>query len=256
MREKWLRVSGARVHYWEAGEGPPLLLLPSASGRAVEYHALMPLLAPGARVFALDYPGFGQSDALPHIQSTFDLAVFVDAWRRAVGLEKYTVAGFSMGGWVALWMALTQSARIDRLVLLATSSGKDPDVPLISPAGLGFKEILNRFYSRPSVRETLVRQKLSRKEKQEIHRSTRAFNYLVSHGRVLPALQDRLCEINLPTLIIGALEDRVMPLFYQKQLHAGIPKSELLVLSECGHVLIAERPRDVAEAMTAFFKTA
>jgi len=254
MRELWIEVLGARLRYFEAGEGPPLLLLPSAAGRAAEYFELIPLLEKTAHVFALDYPGFGQSDSLLSLQSSKDFAHFVGEWRKALGFEQCDVAGFSLGGWLALHMALSQPETMGRLILIATSAGKDANVPLISPAGLSFKEILDQFYVRPEVKARLAGQKLSPEEKKEIHRSTQAFDRLVAKGSLLPQFQDCLHEITLPTLVLAADGDRVMPFFYQQQLHRGIPKAQLTVLSECGHAMIAERPHEVAKAMITFLQ--
>jgi len=247
MRELWIQVSGARLRYFEAGEGPPLLLLPSAGGRAAEYFELIPLLEKTAHVFALDYPGFGQSETLLRLKSSKDFAHFVGEWCRVLGFERCDVAGFSLGGWLALHMALSQPEAIGRLILIATSAGKDANVPLISPAGLSFKEILDQFYVRPEIKARLAGQKLSPEEKKEIHRSTRTLDRLLAKGSLIPQLQDCLHEITRPTLVLAAHEDRVMPFFYQK--------AQLTVLSECGHAMIAERPHEVAKAMITFLQT-
>lgn len=254
MRELWLRIAGTKIRYWEAGQGPPLLLLPSAAGRAAEYHTLISLLENTAHVFALDYPGFGQSDALTKIQSCADLAGFVDEWRSALGLKSCDIAGFSMGGWIALFMALSQPEKIKRLILIASAAGRDSGVPLISPQGLSFQKILDLFYFRSEIKQKLAAQKLSLEEKKEIHRSSRAFDRLASHEHLLPDLKDRLHEIGLPTLVVAALEDRVMPLFYQKQLQSGIVGAQLTVLSQCGHAMLAERPDEVAKVMIRFLR--
>lgn len=254
MLEKCIRVSGKNVHYWEAGQGHPLILLPSAAGRAAEFHELIPFLEKTAHVYALDYPGFGQSDAQPGIQSSDDLAAFVDEWRAALGLETCDVAGFSMGGWIALFMALSQTPRIQRLILIASAAGKDPDVPLINPSGLSLKQIIDQFYFSPETKKKLTRRKLSPEEKKEIYRSSRAFDALLSYGQLMPKLQGCLDQISLPTLVVGAREDRAIPLFYQQQLHEGIKNSQLIVFDECGHAIVAEQPRTLAEAMIAFLQ--
>ncbi len=255
MHERWLRISGANIRYWEAGQGPPLLLLPSAAGRAAEYFELIPLLENIAHVFVLDYPGFGQSDALLNIKSCEDLAHFVDEWRMTLDLKSCDVAGFSMGGWLALLIALECPKAIKRLILIASAAGRNAEVPLMSPAGLSFKEILDLFYFRPEIKQKLAKQKLSLEEKKEIHRSSRAFDRLAAYEHLLPKLQNRLHEVTLPTLVLAALEDRVMPLYYQKQLHSGISNSQLTVVEACGHAMLAERPDEVAEIMITFLQS-
>ncbi|MFQ5589436.1 MAG: alpha/beta fold hydrolase, partial [Nitrospiria bacterium] len=222
MLEKRVDVRGARIRTLESGSGVPLLLLPSASGRAAEYRELIPKLENNFHLYAIDYPGFGQSDDAPEITGLTGLSEFVAAWMDAVGVRQSHVLGFSMGGWIALSLALSHPDRVTRLILVATSAGILPDVPICNPSGMNFMEILDRFYYRPEIKTKLARQKLSAEEKAEIFRSSRAFDRLVQGGEIAPALYPRLSEIRARTLVIGAEQDRAVPLPYQERLHAGI----------------------------------
>lgn len=203
-------------------------------------------------VFAIDYPGFGQSDTLPALFGVDDLAAFVLAWLDTVGLKRCHLVGFSLGGWVALSLALSHPERISTLTLIAASGGRLPDLPIINPSGMNHKEILGRFYYRPEVRQRLARQTLSRAEKEEILRSSRALADLVKHQKVIPEFHDRLNEIQIPTLIVGADQDRAVPLPYQERLHAGIVGSKLVIFKETGHAIVAERPEELAEEIWRF----
>src|SRR5579872_6625754 len=102
MQDRKITVWNAAIRYVEAGAGEPFLLLPSSAGRANEYRDVIPLLSNSFHVYTLDYPGFGQSDSLPSIEGTEDLADFILAWMGAIGLRECHLAGFSMGGWIAL----------------------------------------------------------------------------------------------------------------------------------------------------------
>lgn len=252
MIERRIRLRNGSIRYLEGGEGEPILLLPSAAGRAAEYREVLPLLSKSFHVYALDYPGFGQSDSLPSIEGTEDLARFVIDWMDAVGLQRSHLAGFSLGGWVALRMALSRPERFQTLTLIATSGGRLPGVPIVSPSGMNFKEILNRFYHRPEIREKLARHKPTPAEREEILRSSRALARLVERGKVVPELHNRLHEIRMPTLIISADHDRAMPAIYQERLHSGILGSKLLVFRETGHAVPAERPMELAGEIEKF----
>ncbi len=149
MLEKRINIRNGSIRYLEGGQGEPLLLLPSAAGRATEYGEIFPVLSKSFHVYSVDYPGFGQSDPLPEIVGTEALATFVIDWMDAVGLQRCNLVGFSLGGWVALLLALSDPARFQTLTLVATSGGRLPGVPIVSPSGMNFKEILNRFYHRP-----------------------------------------------------------------------------------------------------------
>jgi pimeloyl-ACP methyl ester carboxylesterase len=254
MDERKILVNGAVIRYLEAGEGAPLLLLPSAAGRATEYQPLIPLLEEDFHVYSIDYPGFGQSDLLEGVTGTDALADFVLNWMEAVGLRRSHLAGFSLGGWVALSLALSNPDRISSLILIATSAGKLPHISILNPSGMSHKEILDRFYHRPEIKERLARQKLSSTEKEELLRSSRALARLVRQGDLIPRFDHRLREIKAPTLIISADRDQAIPVPYQERLHAGIAQSEWVIFSETGHAIVAERPEALAEAIRNFLK--
>lgn len=254
MIERKVFIEGAEVRYLEGGEGAPLLLLPSSAGRATEYQPLIPLLENDFHLFSLDYPGFGQSDPIEKIEGTVDLAGFVLHWIDRIGLARCHVAGFSLGGWIALSLALSHPERIEKLVLIATSAERRPDIPIINPSGMSHREILQKFYYRSEVRERLARQKLSPSEKEEILRSSRALARLVAYRKLIPQFGPRLHEIHLPTLILAADQDEAIPLPYQEELHAGIAGSEIVVLRDTGHAIIAERPLESAETIRNFLQ--
>lgn len=252
MIERRIGLRNGSIRYLEGGEGEPILLLPSAAGRAAEYREVLPLLSKSFHVYALDYPGFGQSDALPSIEGTEDLARFVIDWMDAAGLQRCHLVGFSLGGWMGLLLALSRPERFQTLILIATSGGRLPGVPIVSPSGMNFKEILNRFYHRPEIREKLARQKPTPAEREEILRSSRTLAGLVERKKVVPELHNRLHEIRTPTLIISADHDRAIPAIYQERLHSGILGSKLSVFRETGHAVPAERPMELAVEIEKF----
>ncbi len=254
MLHKKRRVKGGEIYSLESGSGFPLLLLPSAAGRAVEYQDIIPLLEDRFRVYAIDYPGFGQSEDIPGISSLSHLTDFVLDWMDTAGLEQCHILGFSMGGWMALSLALGHPHRISRLILVATAAGMLPGIPMINPSGLNYKEILERFYYRPELKETLAGKRLSPSEKKEIHRSSKTFSRLCRGKQLVPALHHRLHEIAHPTLIIGAEKDQAIPLAYQKRLHSDIPKSTLRVFKETGHAIIAEQPEALFIEISSFLQ--
>ncbi len=128
--QRTVRVAGARVRVWEAGEGEPLLFLHGWGLSPLPYaEGLRRLAATGVRVVAPSLPGFAGSDPFPLTQLT--LAAHAD---RVAGLldvlgvtEPVHLAGHSFGGGVALQLAGDRPERVRSLTLLNTVGGCAPD---------------------------------------------------------------------------------------------------------------------------------
>src|SRR2546423_9790397 len=123
-------MDGVTIHYGCGGSGPPLVLVHGlGSSAAVEFYFNLEPLAARHRVLAIDLPGFGKSDK-PVLKYTIDL--FVKAVRDLMaceGLERAAVMGVSMGGRVALGLALESPGLVDRLLLVDALRGGPPRAP-------------------------------------------------------------------------------------------------------------------------------
>lgn len=254
MDEREINVNGARIIYFQAGEGYPLILLPSGGGRGKEYKELLPLLSPFFKVYTLDYPGFGRSDEIKWVDGVEKLAEFIPIWLDALGIQSFYLGGFSMGGIISLKIATQGNPRIKKLCVIATASGKINNVPIISPVGLNLKEILAYFYHRPEVKERIKNEKLSVDEKKEIHRSSETFARMAKTAKVFINITDQLSSIRCPTLVIGAENDQVIPLAYPKEIQARIPGAQWISHPDTGHFIIVEKPAELASDLIRFFK--
>src|SRR6266581_840273 len=119
FESRTVTIDGMNIHYVCGGSGPPLVLVHGlGSSAAVEFYYNLEPLAAHHRVLAIDLPGFGKSDK-PVLEYTIDL--FVKAVRDLMaceGLERAAVMGVSMGGRVALGLALDSPEMVERLVLV------------------------------------------------------------------------------------------------------------------------------------------
>lgn len=127
MPRGYVDTSMGQIHYVKAGEGKTLVLL-SASGRSSRMFAqVMPLLAPQFAVYALDTPGFGNSDPLPPGTTIEQLAdCFLQVLDR-LGIERTHLYGLHSGNKIATCMAVRSPGRIDHLVLAGQSHSLIPD---------------------------------------------------------------------------------------------------------------------------------
>src|SRR2546426_11274072 len=119
FESRTVTIDGINLHYVCGGSGPSLVLVHGlGSSAAVEFYYNLEPLAAHHRVLAIDLPGFGKSDK-PVLKYTIDL--FVKAVRDLMaceGLERAAVMGVSMGGRVALGLALDSPDLVERLVLV------------------------------------------------------------------------------------------------------------------------------------------
>src|SRR5437879_195577 len=119
FESRTITIDGVNIHYVAARIGPLLALVHGlGSSAAVEFYYNLDPLAAHHRVLAIDLPGFGKSDK-PVLKYTIDL--FVKAVRDLMaceGLERAAVMGVSMGGRVALGLALDSPQLVERLVLV------------------------------------------------------------------------------------------------------------------------------------------
>lgn len=122
--EKFEDLSQARLRYYEAGEGPDLLLLHGMgiNASADSFQFMFEELAQKFHVIAIDTPGFGKGDRVMRYGPTFD--IIVDVFREFIdrkALDKPNVLAHSAGGWFASLLAYESPDRIGKLVLIGTA---------------------------------------------------------------------------------------------------------------------------------------
>ncbi|MBV9544029.1 MAG: alpha/beta fold hydrolase, partial [Chloroflexi bacterium] len=121
---QFTRIDGVRTYYRVTGHGPALVLVHGLGLSHLTWAAATDALAEHFTVYTLDLPGFGYSDKPADYASARQAAAFVDRFLEALGVERATVIGHSMGGAVAMWLAAEHPTRIERVVLVnATEIG-------------------------------------------------------------------------------------------------------------------------------------
>jgi pimeloyl-ACP methyl ester carboxylesterase len=260
------------LHYHEAGDGPPLLLL-HGSGPGVSawanFRGNLPAFAAHFRTLALDFPGFGKSyrtDANPMPAAAPAVAEFLDA----LGLESVAVVGNSMGGNIAARLAATQPERVSRLVTIGGIG-----LPLFAPQPSEGIKLLVQFVEDPT-RERLLTWMESmvhdpailtdefvelRWQAASVPLALADVRKLFNPG-ALVALRQRsasagstvemLTRIQAPTLITFGRDDRVTSLDSALVPMRVIPRCELHVFHDCGHWAMIERKEEFESVVVSF----
>lgn len=132
-RGKFVEVDGARLHYLDEGSGPPLVLIHGLGGQMHNFaHSLLDRLKRDHRVVIIDRPGSGYSTRPRHASAALGaqartIAGFIDA----LGLERPLIVGHSLGGAVALALALDHPEKVGGLALLAPATHAAETVPAV-----------------------------------------------------------------------------------------------------------------------------
>ena len=117
---------GIKIHYVEGGDGPAVLLVPGWPQSWYAWRHVMPALADGHRVIAIDPPGLGQSEKPPSYD-TAAIAECVDAFVAAIGIDRFSFVGHDIGAWIGYAYAARYQSKLSGLVLI------DAAIPGIAP---------------------------------------------------------------------------------------------------------------------------
>jgi 4,5:9,10-diseco-3-hydroxy-5,9,17-trioxoandrosta-1(10),2-diene-4-oate hydrolase len=271
---QFVQVNGTTVHFVEMGNGDPMLFLhgggPGATGWG-NFQRNLAYFARGHRVIALDFPGFGQSDIKPEGEILPDFYVgVVLGLLESLDIKKATFVGNSLGGLVALRLALDHPALVDRLVLMGTGGG----YPVFTPfPTLGLKMLFS-FYDPPGPSMELLRQFIGQfvydpstipesfyEERMKAALDPRivANPPLRMHGPPSATGEvwrdPRMTVLPHETLIVWGREDRVMPLDAAFVLLKQIPRARLHVIPRCGHWVMWEHADEFNALVDQFLKT-
>lgn len=172
--------------------------------------------------------------------------------------ESFSLAGFSMGGYVALEIMRQAPARVERLALISTSARADTDRQarrrrgLIALSSRGkFKGVTPRLL--PRLLHPSRLQDRSLIETVEAMASRIGRDGFINQQRAILGRADSremLSTIACPTLVVHGREDQMAPLVLSEEIVATIPGAELVSLDGCGHLVPLERPEEISSAMS------
>ncbi len=252
-------VRGTRVNYVEMGSGPPLVFVHGLAGCWQNWLENIPHFAKRHRVIAVDLPGFGESE-LPHEQISIPgYGQFFDAFLGEIGVERASLVGNSMGGFISAEVAISHPSRVDRLALISAAglvTVRPSELAVAKRTAPFFHLVMARTIAR---REHWVRRRGLRRmflygvaRHPDLLQPELCFEIASGAGKpgFLDAFQaimdydfrDRLPEIRDPTLIVWGRNDRIVPVTGAYEYERLIPGSRRIVFEDTGHVPMIERP--------------
>jgi len=261
VQSKYIEAGGYRLHYFEAkpanGDGAPLLLIHGLGARGENWAKMIPAMAAhGFHVYAPDLPGYGRSSQPKDADYSISMEeAAMAAFAQAIHLPHAFVGGWSMGGWVAMKLAIDHPEMVDRLVVYDSAGlyfpanfGSELFVPLDIKGLSRLAEVLSPDQHRRPIPEFVGRAVLQRIAKNGwvVERSMNA----MTTGRDL--LDFRLHEIRQPTLVVWGSDDHLIPLSVGRRVHEEIPNSSLSIIEGCGHLAPLECWKPTAETTEMF----
>jgi pimeloyl-ACP methyl ester carboxylesterase len=247
-----LEVPGGTISYQRAGSGPPLLFLHGGGGGGwFKPHASW---ARHHDVVAPVHPGFGDSDELPEVEAVDDLVYHYLEVIELLGLERPALVGHSFGGWLAAELAVIAPDSFAALVLLGAVGLRIPEAPITDlffappqqlPALLFADPASAPFGGGPPDVETML---AAYRDMTALARFT--WSPFMSN----PKLHRRLGRVTVPTLVLCAEQDRLVPRAHAERYAQLIDGARLETIAECGHAMHLERPRAVADAVSSFLR--
>ncbi len=267
-------LGGRRLAYRTGGSGPLLVLIHGITSNSATWDRVLPRLARRYQVIAPDLLGHGRSDKLRGDYSVGAHANTVRDLLDALGHQRATFVGHSLGGGVALQLAYQYPERVDRLVLVAPGGfGREVSVLLRAASIPGSGPVLALATWRPLVEAgTALTHAVGRlgvhgnTDLEEIGRayalladrpSRRAFLHtlrsVVDHeGQRVSALDRMRALQRHPVLIVWGEHDRIVPAHQGERVHREMAGTELAMFRRAGHFPHRDDPARFVRAIDAF----
>jgi pimeloyl-ACP methyl ester carboxylesterase len=251
----------------EAGSGPTLLAIHGLGGSKASFLPTIGALADAYRVIAVDLPGFG--DSVKPWRAPFDAPYFATVMAEvldAAGVEHAHVIGNSMGGRIAIEMALTMPERVDKLALLSPAMAWlrprrwAPVVRLLRPelsmVPMPVEPIVRRMFpasgwAAAGMDEFLRAYKTAR-GRHAFNAAARNIYLDEPHGE--DGMWSRLRELQHDSLFVWGRQDTLVPIGFMKHVERALPAARHVEL-DCGHVPQVEKPRETHKAVREFLTT-
>lgn len=260
---RFVQVNGAHLHYVQAGEGEDIVLLHGIGASVFIWRFLFPILQIRHRVTAFDFAGFGKSSKeTSHGYGLDAQADSIAAALTALGIEKATLVGSSMGGAVALWMAKKWPDRFHHVVGLGahTDSSRVPGLSqYFAAAAPWFRHTVNRRTIKLILgailsKKTLITDDVVEKYLEPFRDRGESLRAFVAATAVLSdrRLPRGLAGLKARTLIVWGEGDLLVPRNSLTKLRAVLPNALFLHHPTGGHHIMEDEPVWVARKIELF----
>jgi pimeloyl-ACP methyl ester carboxylesterase len=287
LKQGFVRVGTIQVHHTYGGSGSPPILFIHGIGSSgyIEWRSNLERFARDHRVFAPDLPGFGRSGKPRGLR--YGIALFARTTARYLDgrrLKRAIVVGTSMGGRVAIELALRHPEKVEKLVLVNALGFGLPKIQPYYPAlllprvgealvrgvGVGLRVAPRSLIKRVAARFTggAAGDAMSDEYLDDLTEMYASEGYPEAYSRTMRSLADplalimsgiadqsgKLAGLGKPILLVWGDKDPLFPVELATRAHARMPGSRLVLIAGAGHTPQAERPDEFNRALAGFIR--
>jgi len=263
MPTKYVEVDGSAVNYFHTGrttlpnvmpdvsKGKLLLYLHGAGGNGHFGQKMLDLLSAKHSPLSLDYPGHGRSSGTESLKSITAYSDFIYAFWKKLGARPAVLIGHSMGGAIAMDVALRHSEMVDGLILTCTAAKFTIPEERLNV----WKQVMQGRAGQPFTKDScspatpmnIVQEGWMEQIKTDPR--VRYFDLVACKEFDGTA---KLGQIRQATLVLAGQDDMTTPVAQSEQLRESIPGAKLTVIPQAGHWLPIEKPQETCDAIVAF----
>lgn len=248
-------LSGSPIYYRQGGTGPPLLLLHGWAGSSRYWEETIAQLSSIRTIYAPDLPGYGVSPPLAKPATPENITHLLVEFADALNLETFDINAHSLSAVMGVHIAVQWPERVRRLVLTCTGTYRDElnrktvervhrmiemwlylRKPWMGRVRLIYRTVARRFFYRVPADDGLLLASFN-----DFLAMDKRSGLETSMNAVRPDYNDTLKRVTVPTLVIGARQDNLMPHYGPPMIHSLVPNSTLVWIERCGHLPMIER---------------
>ncbi len=246
------RVGTIDVRLIRAGRGEKLLFLHGAAGPP-PWNRFFEKLAKNFDVLVPEHPGFGTDKHAEAIRNIGDLAMYYLDFIDGLDEAPIHLAGHSLGGWAAAELAVRNCSKLASLTLIAPAGLRARGIPsgdnfIWSPDELARNLFHNSRFSDELLSRTISDEEADRQLTNRFMAARLAWEPRWFD----PALARWLHRIRVPSLLIWGREDKLLPCTYAEEWGRLVPRLQTVLIAECGHLPMVEKPAATAETIVKF----
>jgi 2-hydroxy-6-oxonona-2,4-dienedioate hydrolase len=250
----FVTVAGKKIQLMRGGSGPPLVYLHSAGGE-MDWTSFHNGLAEHFSVIAPAHPGFSLSEGLDQIDTIHDLAWHYVDFFDQFDLCSVPVVGFSLGGWLAVELAILRPELVGKLIMANPAGLRLPDAPMAEWFIDDLIKLRQLLFYDPYGPVALEVAPLEPTEIQLLmFLRAREATARVGWNPYLhdPKLPQHLRRVRCPTLVLSGHDDKLIPRAHCQYYADNIPGARLAVFNQCGHMLPYEKAEQFVRLVTDF----